>query len=138
MKHAFDFLIEKDEVLKGVINQYGLPKVQFRDQGFAAMCHIILEQQVSIASARATYQKLSAHLGEITPAKMLETSDEALRPAPSSFTGCIRLSGIASVVFLDILFSTQNKRIHNISHVCDAMQFYTFKFFEVMRCEHAA
>jgi DNA-3-methyladenine glycosylase II len=79
MQQAFDFLTAKDTILKGVIDRYGHPTIQFRDQGFAAMVHIILEQQVSIASARATYKKLFDHLIEITPENVLNTSDEAMR-----------------------------------------------------------
>lgn len=98
MQHAFDFLTSKDEILKSVIDQYGLPKIQFRDQGFAAMCHIILEQQVSIASARAAYQKLFAHLGEITPEKILETPDEALRRCGISRQKSLYIKDMASRV----------------------------------------
>lgn len=79
MQHAFNFLTTKDPTLKTVIDKYGFPTIQFRDQGFAAMVHIILEQQVSIASARATYRKLLDHVGEITPENILNTSDEAMR-----------------------------------------------------------
>lgn len=43
------------------------------------MTHIILEQQVSIASAKATYKKLQEKLGEITAKKVLETPDETFR-----------------------------------------------------------
>jgi DNA-3-methyladenine glycosylase II len=79
MQHAFDFLSSKDPILKNVIDSHGHPKIQLREQGFAAMVHIILEQQVSIASARATYKKLLDHLGIIAPENVLNTSDEAMR-----------------------------------------------------------
>ena len=96
MPHAFDYLSSQDTTLKAVIDQYGLPNIQFRDQGFEAMCHIILEQQVSIASARATYQKLLAHLVDITPGKMLATSDEALRGCGISRQKILYLKDMAS------------------------------------------
>jgi DNA-3-methyladenine glycosylase II len=79
MQRAFNFLTSKDTVLKNVIDRHGHPKIQFREQGFVAMAHIILEQQVSIASARATYKKLLDHLIEITPQNVLNASDEAMR-----------------------------------------------------------
>jgi DNA-3-methyladenine glycosylase II len=43
------------------------------------MCHIILEQQVSIASAKACYQKLEHHLGAVTPQTLSYASDDALK-----------------------------------------------------------
>ncbi|RZJ28668.1 MAG: DNA-3-methyladenine glycosylase 2 family protein [Flavobacterium sp.] len=98
MQHAFDFLTSKDKILKSVIDEYGLPKIQFREQGFAAMCHIILEQQVSIASARAAYQKLAAHLGDVTPEKLLLTSDEALRGCGISRQKILYLKDMASQI----------------------------------------
>lgn len=96
MQQAFDFLTSKDYTLKAVIEQYGLPNIQFRDQGFAAMCHIILEQQVSIESARATYRKLAAHLGQVTPENIVSTPDEALRGCGISRQKILYLKDMAS------------------------------------------
>ena len=45
-------------MLKYIIDTFGKPIVQKRVEGFASMCHIILEQQVSIASAKACYVKI--------------------------------------------------------------------------------
>lgn len=79
MKIGLDFLTSGDPVLKSVIETYGVPVVQVRDQGFAAMVHIILEQQVSISSAKATYRKMAEYFIDITPEKMLSASDEEFR-----------------------------------------------------------
>lgn len=68
-----------DPILKQVIMQYGLPKIQFRQPGFASMVHIILEQQVSISSAKACYHKLTEALGDISPDRVLQASPELLR-----------------------------------------------------------
>jgi len=43
------------------------------------MCHIILEQQVSIASAKACYDKLHNHFGGITPEMMIAGSETEFR-----------------------------------------------------------
>jgi DNA-3-methyladenine glycosylase II len=43
------------------------------------MCHIILEQQVSIASATACYDKLLLELNEISPTSLLNATEDALR-----------------------------------------------------------
>jgi len=52
-----------------------------RRPGFATLVHIILEQQVSLASARACFDKLAASVGELTPATLLALDDAALRAA---------------------------------------------------------
>ena len=41
--------------------------------------HIILEQQVSLASARAAYEKLLAAASPLTPARLLEFTDAELK-----------------------------------------------------------
>lgn len=38
-----------------------------REPGFPALIQIILEQQVPLAAARTMYQRLSSHLGGMTP-----------------------------------------------------------------------
>ena len=51
-------LLRNDAVLYAIFQQFGAPVIQVREPGFASLCHIMLEQQVSIASAKAGYQKL--------------------------------------------------------------------------------
>lgn len=79
MKDQINYLSSKDATLKRIVETFGHPVVQLREQGFAAMAHIILEQQVSIASARATYKKLEERLGGITAQKVLAFPDEEFR-----------------------------------------------------------
>jgi DNA-3-methyladenine glycosylase II len=79
MKEILKVLSQKDPVLKSVLEKYGDPIVQVREHGFAATVHIILEQQVSISSAKATYRKLAEHFGDITPGNMLSAADETFR-----------------------------------------------------------
>jgi DNA-3-methyladenine glycosylase II len=75
----FHILSSRDAILKSVIDTYGLPQVQNRQQGFAAMVHIILEQQVSIASAKAAYRKLENLLIRVSPETVLRAPDELFR-----------------------------------------------------------
>lgn len=42
-----------------------------RPLGFSTLLNIILEQQVSLASAKACFDKLTAFCGEVTPEKLL-------------------------------------------------------------------
>ncbi|HEV7782214.1 MAG TPA: DNA-3-methyladenine glycosylase 2 family protein, partial [Chitinophagaceae bacterium] len=50
-----------------------------RPNTFRTLLLIILEQQVSLASAAATYKKLGQKIGTITPSKVLAMSDDELR-----------------------------------------------------------
>jgi len=69
----------RDEVLEGIINKYGYPPVWKREPDFTTLIHIILEQQVSLASARAALNKLQEMTGGVTPEKLLALSDEQLK-----------------------------------------------------------
>jgi DNA-3-methyladenine glycosylase II len=59
-----------------VIDRHGPPPLWGREPGFATLVYIILEQQVSLASARATYERLQrACRGRVTPRAMLRLTD---------------------------------------------------------------
>ena len=62
-----------------VYNTYGPPPLWNRPPGFATLLQIILEQQVSLASAKACFDKLSAYVGEISPSSLLTLSDGELK-----------------------------------------------------------
>ncbi len=72
-------LAKKDEHLKSILKQYGHPPMWSRPASFASLIHIILEQQVSLASAKAALEKLKEKIGTITPEKVLLLSDAELR-----------------------------------------------------------
>jgi len=74
-----DLLAEMDTDLAAVINQYGYPPLWSRPNTFESLIHIILEQQVSLASALAAINKLREKIGEITPELLLQLSDEELK-----------------------------------------------------------
>lgn len=72
-------LAKKDPHLKAILQQHGHPPMWTRPASFASLIHIILEQQVSLASAKAAFTKLKAKIGTITPQKLLALSDAELR-----------------------------------------------------------
>src|SRR4051812_2354384 len=74
-----DHLAEGDNDLKNIITQYGYPPFWSRVPSFATLIHIILEQQVSLASAKAAFLKLESKIGHITPEKILLLSDEEMK-----------------------------------------------------------
>jgi DNA-3-methyladenine glycosylase II len=62
-----------------VIERYGPPPLWARPPGFATLIWIILEQQVSLASARAAFLRLQARLPEVSPQAFLTLDDETLK-----------------------------------------------------------
>jgi DNA-3-methyladenine glycosylase II len=62
-----------------VYELYGTPPLWDREPGFATLLQIILEQQVSLASAKACFNKLAARLGDVTPANVLTLNDAELK-----------------------------------------------------------
>lgn len=98
MQQAISYLTSKDETLKFILENFGNPIIQKREEGFASMCHIILEQQVSIASAKACYVKLENHFGEITPEIISNAFDEELRNCGVSRQKIIYLKDLANKV----------------------------------------
>lgn len=98
MQQAINHLVSKDETLKFILDNFGNPIIQKREEGFASMCHIILEQQVSIASAKACFIKIENLLGKITPKTILNTTDEQLRSCGVSRQKTIYLKDLAQKV----------------------------------------
>src|SRR5689334_19258747 len=72
-------LATKDADLKRIIDTYGYPPIWSRPNSFESLVHIILEQQVSLASAMAALNKLRERLLEITPARVLLLTDEEFK-----------------------------------------------------------
>ena len=56
-----------DPDLAAVVARFGPPPLWARRPGFATLVQIILEQQVSLASAQATFGRLRHAFGEVTP-----------------------------------------------------------------------
>ncbi|MDB4999023.1 MAG: 3-methyladenine glycosylase [Mucilaginibacter sp.] len=74
-----DKLAQLDPDLAGIINTYGYPPFWSRPNTFESLVHIILEQQVSLASALSALNKLRERIQEVTPARILLLTDAELR-----------------------------------------------------------
>ncbi|MCF7823337.1 MAG: DNA-3-methyladenine glycosylase 2 family protein [Candidatus Marinimicrobia bacterium] len=72
------YLCEREPVFDAIVKKYGPPPLWAREPGFPTLVHIILEQQVSLASARACFDKLLIRLPTLTPEHFLGLADEAL------------------------------------------------------------
>ncbi|MFY8181206.1 MAG: DNA-3-methyladenine glycosylase family protein [Flavobacterium sp.] len=107
MEQVVEFLTSKDETLKFILDTYGHPIIQKRQEGFASMCHIILEQQVSIESAKACYVKLENYFKKITPENIYYSSDDELKSCGLSRQKIVYLKDLAfKVINNDINFES--------------------------------
>jgi DNA-3-methyladenine glycosylase II len=77
-KDPYQFLSRKDKDLAKIYKAYGEPPMWQREPGFPTLIQIILEQQVSLASAKAAYDKLATHI-EVTPENFLTLDDATLK-----------------------------------------------------------
>jgi DNA-3-methyladenine glycosylase II len=71
-------LAGQEPVFAALLARLGPPPLWERPPGFATLVHIILEQQVSLASARAAFERLKAALPELSPAAFLTLDDARL------------------------------------------------------------
>jgi DNA-3-methyladenine glycosylase II len=90
-------LAKKDKALKQVITAYGYPPVWTRPNSFESLVLIILEQQVSLASAYAAYKKLKEKI-KISPKNLLQLTDEELRSCYFSRQKIIYIRELATAI----------------------------------------
>jgi DNA-3-methyladenine glycosylase II len=81
-QHRFESAVKaialQDSDLAGVVNSYGHPPLWVREPGFPTLVYIILEQQVSLASAKAAFDRLNAAVRPLTPKRFLKLTDAEL------------------------------------------------------------
>ncbi len=75
---AVDQLTARDDLLAASVARHGRPPLWAREPGFPTLVHLILEQQVSLASAQAAFDRLRAAREPLTPAAFLELDDRSL------------------------------------------------------------
>ena len=72
-------LTSTHRIFSFIKDKYGIPPNWQRPEGFVSLSRIILEQQVSLASAKAHFIKLNNYLSEFSPAEILKLTDEEMR-----------------------------------------------------------
>jgi DNA-3-methyladenine glycosylase II len=77
--HGVEFLANADPDLARLVSEVGPPPLWAREPGFPTLVHIILEQQVSLASAQAAFTRLQASAVDLTPVRFLEFKDGELK-----------------------------------------------------------
>lgn len=90
-----DQLATNDDDLAMIIRTHSYPPMWTRPNTFETLVHIILEQQVSLASALAALNKLKERLKEITPEAFLTLTDEELKACYFSRQKTLYTKGLA-------------------------------------------
>ncbi|MEZ4795535.1 MAG: DNA-3-methyladenine glycosylase 2 family protein [Flavobacteriaceae bacterium] len=93
-----DYLVNNFTVFKDIYNQHGAPPNWNRKEGFETLVLIILEQQVSLPSAKAHFLKLRDYVGNITPENLLKLTDEEFRENHISRQKTSYIKGLADAV----------------------------------------
>ena len=75
---AVQALATRDADLAAIVARFGPPPLWDRAPGFGTLLHIVLEQQVSLASARAAFDRLVVAADPLTPARFLCLTDAEL------------------------------------------------------------
>ncbi|MGK5684216.1 DNA-3-methyladenine glycosylase family protein [Actinoplanes sp. URMC 104] len=98
LRRAVAELGRREPLFAGVVERHGMPPLWDRPPGFATLLHIMLEQQVSLASARAAFDRLRALADPLTAESLLGLADQQLRAAGFSRQKARYARAVASAV----------------------------------------
>ena len=112
-----DQLAAHDEALQQIITTYGYPPFWSRTATFATLIHIILEQQVSLASAKAAFLKLQQKIGHVTPQAILQLNDDEMKACYFSRQKIIYARALANAILknelhIERLASATDEEVH--------------------------
>jgi DNA-3-methyladenine glycosylase II len=79
LARAAKLLARRDKDLAFILKRYGPPPLWGRKPGFATLVQIILEQQVSLASAASLFARLNKSIAPFQPAQMLLLGEPHLK-----------------------------------------------------------
>ena len=72
-------LATRDKSLASILETHGPPPMWGRKPGFTTLVRIIVEQQVSLVSARAMFERLKANIEPLTAERFIEVGEPFLR-----------------------------------------------------------
>jgi len=82
-KHTFkkhcNALRVEHPIIASLHERDGYPPFWKRENNFVSLCKTIIEQQVSLASAKSSYERLERFCGEINPENILNVNEEQFR-----------------------------------------------------------
>jgi DNA-3-methyladenine glycosylase II len=95
---AVDHLAAIDDDLAAIVDRFGPPPLWARPPGFSTLTFLVLEQQVSLASARAAFLRLLAATGDLTPESFLRLDGAELLAIGFSRQKTRYVRGLASAI----------------------------------------
>lgn len=95
---ALDLLIDEDERLRTVVDEFGPPEFWSRDPGFPTIVLLILEQQVSLESGAAVFRRLREACGVVEPASVLRIGEAGLHRVGATRQKASYIVGLASLI----------------------------------------
>lgn len=136
-----DELAVIDLSFKEIISLYGYPPCWSRDPSFQTLIHIILEQQVSLASAKAAFDKLQSYIGDITPEHILRLSDEEMKACyfsrqKTAYARCLSSSILSGKLVIEKLVLEDDATIRNTLKTIKGIGDWTVDVF-LMMCMHS-
>lgn len=87
-----------DEDLGAILKAHGYPPMWVRPNTFETLVHLVLEQQVSLASALSALHKLRDKTGNIIPSEILKLNDEEMKACYVSRQKTSYIRGIANAI----------------------------------------
>jgi DNA-3-methyladenine glycosylase II len=91
-------LLKCDPVFETIHTLYGPPPNWNRPEGFISLSRIILEQQVSLQSAKAHFNKLNSFLPAFTPGEIVKLTDEEMRLCQISRQKSLYLRALSAAI----------------------------------------
>ena len=79
LSRAAKYLARRDKDLTFILKSYGPPPMWGRKPGFSTLIQIILEQQVSLASAASMFGRIKISVVPFQPARMTELGETHLK-----------------------------------------------------------
>ncbi|MBN3873328.1 DNA-3-methyladenine glycosylase [Nostoc sp. JL33] len=104
-------LANLDSDLARILETLGTPPMWQREPGFATLLCIILEQQVSVAAARAVFNRLCGVVVTLTPESFLTLDDAQLRGIGFSRQKILYCRGLAQAIATGQLDLTKLERM---------------------------
>ena len=98
LSEAATHLASKDKDLARILKDDGLPPLWARTQSFRTLIRIILEQQVSLASADAVFGRLVKGVEPFTPDRFVELGGSHLRSLGITRQKAAYCTGVAEAV----------------------------------------
>jgi len=111
---AAKLLARRDNDLGHILSTYGPPPLWARPAGFSTLVKIILEQQVSLASAASLFARLRNNTTPFRPARMIELGEAHLKSL-----GLTRQK-TAYCLHLAESLTTKRLRLSQLSRMSDA------------------